>query len=406
MEEACVECSALPLAEAPVSWIRRHGLSHVDLDNLQCAEGSPSGCTAVQVQLNGEFSPGPLVRVDNGHTTYRSTDQNSCPAGFKIYSPRSRDDWRTIQASINIDTLASPHHIVDVTRPENGCGGCTSHQMNSDTPGQSSWVTEDGSPWFLRDSHYGEPNGDYTANCYLALWAPSDGQVNFNDGSCHYHSNKYLCQLRTDYEFEPAPVDNRDTSAIPRDGMVAWFSMDNFDANSGTWTDESGNGLTGRVTHGQLQVVEEEDGPALHGTTSTHVDFGHIVHSHFTIASVQRYREGRHGRILDGTNFNWLHGHWGNNACVGYYNGWKTSHSRGSDNEWKVVIGQNGGPGQFTCNGENIATTGGGQGNTGVKINSGAHSGETSDFAIREVIAWNRHLSQEELNAVNNFLMR
>jgi hypothetical protein len=201
MEEACVSCSPLPLAEAPTSWIQHHGLSHVDLDNLQCAPGSPAGCTATQVQLNGEYSPGPLVRVDNGHTTYRRTDQNSCPEGFKIYSPRSAEDWRTIEASVNFAEFNSPYNIVDVTRPSQGCGGCTGNAMNSDNAAQvaSGWTTDDGSPWFLRHGAFGEPNGDYTANCYLHLWSPSNGEVYCHDGSCHYHSNRYLCQLRTDY---------------------------------------------------------------------------------------------------------------------------------------------------------------------------------------------------------------
>jgi hypothetical protein len=220
MEEVCISCSPLPLADAPTSWIQHHGLTHVDLDNLQCAPGSPSGCTATLVQLNGEYSPGPLVRVDNGHTTYRRTDQNSCPEGFKIYSPRSAEDWRTIEASVNFNEFNSPYNIVDVTRPSQGCGGCTGNAMNSDNAAQvgSGWTTDDGSPWFLRNGAFGEPNGDYTANCYLHLWSPSNGEVYFNDGSCHYHSNRYLCQLRIDHE-PAAPA------------AAAWLIGDDYSSN-------------------------------------------------------------------------------------------------------------------------------------------------------------------------------
>merc|ERR1719305_224742 len=43
--------------------------------------------------------------------------------------------------------------------------------MNSDNADQASWVTSDGSAWWLRDATYGEPNGD-----------------------CNYHSKSYFCQ--------------------------------------------------------------------------------------------------------------------------------------------------------------------------------------------------------------------
>merc|ERR1719174_1861035 len=224
MIEACTACSPLPIADAPVSWVRQ--LGYIDLSNIVPAEGSPSGCTCTLVELTGEFSPGPLVKCMNCLTAYRSTDPNSCPSGFKVYSPRSRDDWRTIQASVNFDEVAKPHHVVDVTRPHNGCGGCTSHYMNSDVQGQSSWVTSDGTPWFLRDSHYGEPNGDYTENCYLALWSPSDGQVSFNDGSCSYHSNSYFCQLAADAQVISGGQAAQAQHAFTRGGWTLIYQYD------------------------------------------------------------------------------------------------------------------------------------------------------------------------------------
>lgn len=193
IEAACVQCAALPLAGAPVSWLRHLGVD-VDLDNLQPAEGSPAGCACTLVDLQGEYSAGPVVRCDNCLDTYRSTDPNSCPSGFKIFSPRIAQDWETIHASLDTNEFRSPNFIVDVTRPENGCGGCGA-PMNSDETTQSSWVTSDGSPWFLRSTGFGEPNGDYTANCFLMLHQHQAGEMAFNDGSCMYHSNNYLCQL-------------------------------------------------------------------------------------------------------------------------------------------------------------------------------------------------------------------
>jgi hypothetical protein len=92
--------------------------------------------------------------------------------------------------------LRAPHWIIDVTRPQNGCGGCTRHVMNSGNAAQSTWRTSDKSAWWLRNTRYNEPNGDYTANCYLDLWRTpaNENSITWNDGRCNYRSKSYYCQ--------------------------------------------------------------------------------------------------------------------------------------------------------------------------------------------------------------------
>jgi len=156
--------------------------------------GSPAGCNCVKVEMTGSFSPGVLLKCTSCLDVHKSTQKNSCPMGTKIFSPRSRGDWQTFIESAN--SLRSPHWIIDVTRPQNGCGGCTGNIMNSGVAAQATWSTADGSAWWLRSSRYNEPNGDYHANCYLDLWqAPANSDsVTWNDGNCNYHSNAYYCQ--------------------------------------------------------------------------------------------------------------------------------------------------------------------------------------------------------------------
>merc|ERR1719271_2262050 len=82
--------------------------------------------------------------------------------------------------------------------------------MNSKVPQQATWKTADGSPWWLRSTTYSEPNGDYTANCYLDLWRTptSPDTVQWNDGSCSYHSRSYYCQPKVgsaNYAGKPKP---------------------------------------------------------------------------------------------------------------------------------------------------------------------------------------------------------
>ena len=174
--------------------MRLYGLSLFAAKGQPCGAGNPSNCVIDKVALKGYYSAGKLVQVTNGLRISKSTQKNSCPQGWKLWSPSSQQDWTTATASIDIP--GAPHVIVDVTRSKDGCGGCTKYPMKSSVPQQSSWVTSDGSPWWLRDTSYKEPNGDYVANCYLSVSRTTPTDIKFNDGNCAYSSNQYLCQPR------------------------------------------------------------------------------------------------------------------------------------------------------------------------------------------------------------------
>lgn len=160
------------------------------------AKKSPKACKCERMTLNGPYSPGPLVRCSNCLEVRRSEDRNSCPFGTKIFSPRSHSDWQTIFSSVG--RLQDPYFIVDVTRAKNGCGGCTKRPMNSERGGQGQyWHTSDGSPWWLRSGVYKEPNGNYQANCYLAMFKPWDANhLRFDDDGCKFNAKSYYCQLK------------------------------------------------------------------------------------------------------------------------------------------------------------------------------------------------------------------
>jgi len=157
--------------------------------------GSPSTCTCAKLTLKGEYSGGAILKCENCLEVKKNTQKNSCPEGTKLFSPQSRGDWQTFFDSGGT-ALNDPHWIIDVTRPKNGCGGCTGAKMSSLEPKQSTWKTKDGSPWWMRETKYNEPNGDYKANCYMALRNPTKADaITFNDGNCNYRSKSYYCQL-------------------------------------------------------------------------------------------------------------------------------------------------------------------------------------------------------------------
>jgi len=174
--------------------------------NLRPAKGSPSSCKCRKVDLTGKYSAGNLIKCEECLVVSRSQQKNSCPDGMKLFSPRSRSDWATFIKSAQ--PLRAPHFIIDVTRPANGCGGCTKASMKSSTPKQATWRTSDGSPWWLRSTPYGEPNGDYKANCYLDLWRTphnSENNIQFNDWNCNYHARSYYCQPKFKKPLPPPP---------------------------------------------------------------------------------------------------------------------------------------------------------------------------------------------------------
>ena len=143
------------------------------------------------------YSAGGLIRVTDGHEVKKSTEDNSCPTGWKIWSPRDKSDWSLVYDALGQNTdnyPKGPDLIVDVTLDANSCGGCTSHAMNSGVSEQSAWRTTDGSDWWLRDTTYTEPSGDYEANCYMDVYSVHPDDVKFNDANCDHGSNAYLCQ--------------------------------------------------------------------------------------------------------------------------------------------------------------------------------------------------------------------
>ena len=177
--------------------------THVHTTSVSCAPGSPSDCKVTTVSVSG-YSAGNVVRVTNGLRVSKSTQPNSCPSGWKIWSPRNKNDWTLVYNALGKNFANypnNPHLIVDVTRGQNGCGGCKNYAMNSGVTQQSSWHTSDGSAWWLRDSVYSQPSGDYQANCYLAIQEVAPSHVYFDDGNCDYSSSDYLCQ--------PAPSTSR-----------------------------------------------------------------------------------------------------------------------------------------------------------------------------------------------------
>ena len=206
---------------------------------------------------------------------------------------------------------------------------------------------------------------------------------------------------------------------------ASWFTMAGLDVTGSAWADSSGNAPPAQIT-GTGAVVKTQSGhgaaeevTALHGGTSTKVDFGSdpLPQGSFAICSATRYTGANKARVLQAKGLNWLHGHWNGYAGVAYYDDWVTA-ATGSKNvdpntDWVVMCGTSDGRGGEanvflarsdgttvrvdTGSSSTDATT---KGSTGLAINTGSASREVSDFAIAEVITWHRELSVTELKEV------
>jgi len=104
-------------------------------------------------QRRGVWTGIDMYQVFGGSQTFRSTDINSCPSGMNIWVPRSKAHMDNAVANFP----NSAKGLTGIFKPTGGCGGCTSHAMNSDTVQHShGWtsVAAQPTPWFLRDAAY------------------------------------------------------------------------------------------------------------------------------------------------------------------------------------------------------------------------------------------------------------
>merc|ERR1739838_810677 len=154
---------------------------------------------------------------------------------------------------------------------------------------------------------------------------------------------------------------------------------------------------------------------AVAGNWSTSVTFGPIIKEDFTICSISRYTGKFKNRILQGSYVddiskgNWVHGHWADRAAVAYYESWKTSRDNKLKKitDWLIMCGQNDEHPIIHANGLDVANHRIRQHQYNLNINCcGCCHKEGSDWAVAEIMTWDRHLSLKELEKVERYLKR
>lgn len=128
--------------------------------------------------------------------------------GLDIVYPRSKNHWRAMANCVRATDGTNYHAYFQtcyaVTKPSSG-GNYTGTIMRDAAyygSGSSDHEVPDGGRWWLRDSTFNEPNGDYAANAFFGLKAggydmpgyPGTynlSDIGFNDGTDSYYLGPY-----------------------------------------------------------------------------------------------------------------------------------------------------------------------------------------------------------------------
>jgi len=157
-----------------------------------------------------------VLEVIDGTLTCGHFDDNSCPAGYDIWVPRSyehakavRDKYQSITGKEHLPNLVGVYREQHGTYPET-----ITYAMNSDDAGAvvAGWTSVAGSPWFLREAetasstYYNEPNGgksaseSYQAGSWISItgWDDTIGfQFNDDPRPSDQCVKDYLCSFNS-----------------------------------------------------------------------------------------------------------------------------------------------------------------------------------------------------------------
>ena len=116
---------------------------------------------------------------------------DTCAAnGLQVLIPRSKSHWVSLIDRFGTDPFKQV--MAGVYKPRNG-ESYTFVAMNSGAMPENGYKALDGGEWWIRDTKYSEPSGDYTKGCWLGTWGVENHPFTFNDANGNYKTNLYMC---------------------------------------------------------------------------------------------------------------------------------------------------------------------------------------------------------------------
>jgi hypothetical protein len=200
-------------------------------------------------------------------------------------------------------------------------------------------------------------------------------------------------------------------SQIPMSGLYSWFKSSEA---SKTWKSEV-NGFVGKVKGGNVKTEFHTGNGAtgvirtLAGDQNAKFNFGDILPAEWTLCTLSRYTGNNRKRIIMGKG-NFAHGHYGDKRGVAYYDQWLLQNSRGTKKDWLIMCGTNNGESAYV-DGQQLTTLANRNGQSaykqvGINYAPSGSSGiyQRSNWAVAEVITWNRALTDDEMEQVSDYL--
>jgi hypothetical protein len=186
-------------------------------------------------------------------------------------------------------------------------------------------------------------------------------------------------------------------------GLSGRYDVASFDETSRKWGDISGKGNDVTVRKGNIKKTDTY----VYGSTGEGLKFPTEVLGEggiYTMFWVARYNGAAKLRIFDGTDNNWLSGFHNGSTGVAHHDSWLT-HQVDSFGDHAWIQGTDA-PNKFRVFGDNLVKNASVYGTTPqITINMGEKSsGQSSDWAVKEVIFYNRMLSPAEIERVEKYL--
>lgn len=182
-------------------------------------------------------------------------------------------------------------------------------------------------------------------------------------------------------------------------GMTGRYTAESYSTSQKLWKDESGNTNDFRV-QGNLSV--SDDKTYVYGGVEEKFTLpDDLFDRQYTLFIVSKYNGDGKRRILTSSEGGWFSGHNAGKSGVAYHDNWVTEDSNKYGDDWVLSTDQRN---LYRANGRRLSGYGLDESfpkDVGVNITPS----QESDFAIAEIIVYNKELTEEEYTKVEQMLM-
>jgi len=187
-------------------------------------------------------------------------------------------------------------------------------------------------------------------------------------------------------------------------GLVAQYDAASWNATLNSWLDKSGNGNNTSPADVRGTITYDSTNGFLYGGVGDGVKLPSLgTTANYTFIHLAKYNNGVKKRIFQGVSTDWASGFYTGKSGVAYHNGYITAQVDLYNYNWVISSDQ-----RNLYRAHSVDFTAGTAGSPGfptrIGLNFGQASTEYSDWAVAEVLVYNRVLSAAEMLSVENYI--